>query len=944
MNPNNLQTLKKKRGNIKGQITRFENFINNFNDEYDQLKVRMAQCQRLWQEFDEVQMQIEMHEDVNGEDTNVDERAEFEDKYYQVIANANGILELNLTNSNSAQSIQQVVPHHIPGIKFPKIDLPTFTGNYLLYGNHIAWKLLKDRYHNKRLIIHNHVKAIFELPQLSRESHVSMRQLLDNFNKNLRALESLQEPVDKWDTLLIYLICSKLDNSTRREWEVVSEPLTIPSTKDFTDFLHKRCILLQTINYKKPENKSQSPSNISSFKNTKSFNHKEQSQNYFAMAACVICKQTHKITICDKFLSLSPKTRYAEAKKHKLCANCLGAGHSYQTCTTENLCMVCNKKHHVLLHFENNKSTDNPVQEKSVSAHTTFKNDEILLSTAIVFMCDSSGRYHQCKVLLDSGSQSNFITKELCEKLNLSKQTLNLAVSGLSKASLDISHKVQATIKSVHNNFQTDLSFLIPENIKLADPSCNVPSKIDALLGASIFWSLLCIGQIKLTNSQIISQKIKLGWILSGQANISVNIPSKTVCHFSINSELQKQLENFWRIEHVESSPVWSLEQKACENDFVLNHKREENGRFSVQLPLKIDSSKLGESKSMALKRFKSLEKRLRSNTELHAQYADFLDEYQTLGHMSEVHTEDPTLNYLPHTCVFRESSSTTKVRVVFDASAKTESGLSLNDALMTGPTIQQDLFSIILRFRKHQYVITADCAKMYRQVNVHDNQRHLQSILWRKNADEPLKAYTLNTVTYGTSCAPFLAVRCLHQLALENQKRNPKISNVIKEDFYVDDLISGGDTIEDVLQIKKDITGILSQGLFELRKWKSNEASIIEPNMPENNQLYFSENKETKTLGIVWNSEDDTFQYSLHAICDRKKYVTKRTILSFISKIFDPLGLIGPIIIRAKILIQQLWQLSLDWDESVPSQIYTAWKYYQDQIISRKIFQYLAM
>ncbi|XP_076384394.1 uncharacterized protein LOC143263022 [Megalopta genalis] len=114
-------------------------------------------------------------------------------------------------------------------------------------------------------------------------------------------------------------------------------------------------------------------------------------------------------------------------------------------------------------------------------------------------------------------------------------------------------------------------------------------------------------------------------------------------------------------------------------------------------------------------------------------------------------------------------SSDTTKLRVVFDGSAITSTGFSLNDTLHIGPKIQDDLFYILLRFRIHQYVITGDIEKMYRQFLVRPEDRRYQRILWR-DTDNCVKTYELNTVTFGLSAAPYLAIRCLQQVAQDEE------------------------------------------------------------------------------------------------------------------------------------------------------------------------------
>ncbi|GFX52874.1 uncharacterized protein TNCV_4791111 [Trichonephila clavipes] len=121
---------------------------------------------------------------------------------------------------------------------------------------------------------------------------------------------------------------------------------------------------------------------------------------------------------------------------------------------------------------------------------------------------------------------------------------------------------------------------------------------------------------------------------------------------------------------------------------------------------------------------------------------------------------------FLPHHGVFRPDSKTTKLRVVFNASSKTTSSLSLNGILYKGEILQHDLFSILLRFRQHTFVLTTVISKMFRQILINPGHRNLQMILWKDSVDGPVQTYKLNTVTYGTTCAPNLATRTIQQLA----------------------------------------------------------------------------------------------------------------------------------------------------------------------------------
>ncbi|XP_015373225.1 PREDICTED: uncharacterized protein LOC107168354 [Diuraphis noxia] len=201
----------------------------------------------------------------------------------------------------------------------------------------------------------------------------------------------------------------------------------------------------------------------------------------------------------------------------------------------------------------------------------------------------------------------------------------------------------------------------------------------------------------------------------------------------------------------------------------------------------------------MARCRFLSVERKLQRGDKLREAYIQFMDEYMEMGHMEKIDESEShsRVCYLPYHPVIKTSSSTTKVRVVFDASAKGSNGKSLNDILMRGPVVQGDIFTILCRFRKHSYVISADAEKMYRQVAIANEDCDMQRILWRSTPSQQLESYRLLTVTYGTTPASFLATQCLVVLADQYQTEFPDAFKAIKNDFYMDDLMTGGESKE---------------------------------------------------------------------------------------------------------------------------------------------------
>ncbi|KAK9721661.1 hypothetical protein QE152_g20775 [Popillia japonica] len=195
-------------------------------------------------------------------------------------------------------------------------------------------------------------------------------------------------------------------------------------------------------------------------------------------------------------------------------------------------------------------------------------------------------------------------------------------------------------------------------------------------------------------------------------------------------------------------------------------------------------------------------------------------------------------------------------------------------------------------RFRTYTIVLTADIAKMYRQVLLDESDSRFQRILWRNDPKPPVQTYELSTVTYGTASVSYLAIRCIYQLAQEKSLEFPVGSRISSQDFYVDDLITGCNTTEEAIDIINQTTFLLSKGGFELRKWCSNKAEIF---MNANVRTYIEslhllDKENIKTLGLLWNSQRDALLYN----APEPKFntrVTKRSILSYIASLFDPLG-----------------------------------------------------
>lgn len=840
----------------------------------------------------------------------------------------------------------------------------------------IAWNALKDRYNNKRLIVTAHFKTLFGQKLVANESAASLRNLIDTSLECIRALNSLELPTDDWDCMLVFIISQKLDAETHKQWELSLAHNNLPTLNELTTFIEKRCRSLEAVvSEVKPNYRKQT-------ENARVTNSRSSSSHHVSRGTCIKCNSSeHLIIHCVEFTDLSVSDRTDFVRKNNLCFNCLRQGHTSFKCLSSK-CRRCNRNHNTLLHYEQAKKSFNaevPMQQdvddtqstelslesaSSSSVNNLFgnkiqsSNHQILLATAMVIVETPNKQLETVRVLLDSGSQASFITERCVQRLRLNRRSISVPINGLgASAAGHASSMASFKIKScVDSAFILDLDALVlnkltgqlPTNelsvrtipkfsgITLADPQFFRPGDIDILLGADAYGKILLNGIIP---GQPTAQNTRLGWVLFGPVSTDSNVVSNVVT-INLHLELMESLRKFWTIEEIGDVSTATEEETRCEQFFRENHYRNDCGRYVVKLPFKDPMPNLGNSYQIAHKRFIQIENRLERNPIIKRQYDEFMAEYSDLGHMQLDHSPDENVGYyIPHHFVQKADSSTTKLRVVFDASCKTSNGLSLNENQLVGSKLQDDLSEILLRFRRHKVGVVADIAKMYRQVLVDPSDRKYQKILWRGDKKaEPPRQWILNTVTYGMAAAPFLAIRSLRQLALDEGANFPLASATVLSDFYVDDMITGFDNENIAVGQVKELTELLNCGGLDLRKWASNSEMVMK-SIPEEKReinsvaLELNEQNVVKTLGMFWKPSRDYFCFKINVV--RHNKVTKRTILSDISKLYDPLGLVSPTVILAKILMQRLWTSGVGWDDEIPESIAAHWREFSNTLHS---------
>ena len=621
------------------------------------------------------------------------------------------------------------------------------------------------------------------------------------------------------------------------------------------------------------------------------------------------------------------------AYSSKLCFNCLEDGHMTRDCSSKSTCKKCQKKHNTLLHPEmvDTRKTV-PFNQNTALHQSTSQFDTVVLPTAIIPVIKSDGSILKCRALLDSGAQLRMMTEDCAQRLQLKRTPASMRLNGIVSSqnissSIGIfkiqtpcvpTFEVKALVRPNLSQFLPTHSFKVQgcfqsRSINLADPEFMESRQIDLILGSDVYEHVVLDGKLQEDNRLHLRNTI-FGWVVSGKFLEQTNqVHTVTVLKTDID------LKRFWELEEVQLPQKMTEEEIQCEQHFIDTTKQAEYGRFIVKLPFKQPQRTLSDSFVQAKRRFLSLERRLTANPQLHEKYRAFIKEFMDLGHLEEIPADEvdkPSCEtyYLPHHCVFKEDSTTTKLKVVFDGSAKTSNGQSLNETLMVGAKHQPDLYSTLLRFRFHKIALSGDIAKMYHQIALDKDDKDFHRILWRDNPQEPIKHLRMTRVTYGIASSSFHSIRSLQETA--NRLSDDSLKRAILHDFYVDDYLGGAADNDSARKLVFTLIQELKRFGFELRKWTSSDSAItlsLPDNLRETAESFKILDKEyhIKTLGVRWNPNPDTFTFKVNL--DDIRTHTKRALLADISKLFDPNGWLGPIIIKYKCLLQK----SGNWDLS---------------------------
>ncbi|XP_057296268.1 uncharacterized protein LOC130625227 [Hydractinia symbiolongicarpus] len=630
---------------------------------------------------------------------------------------------------------------------------------------------------------------------------------------------------------------------------------------------------------------------------------------------CIFCEETHWSDECPKYTTISARKEIIKGR----CFSCFSPNHQSKECKKMTSCYHCgeSRRDHRSLCPQKFPSKVELSNEGTLQQRESASNP-----TNATFM--------ETRILLDCGSNRTYITKELSEKLQLKeidKETVTTYTFGCKKPKSFLSTLVELNLQKNDGKPLLIKARVVPHitgtvertpiditrrrklesNFELSDtlPTTLQTSTLGLLIGNDHYHDIVLPERKKVDNGLCLINSL-FGWILSGRisenekhtSDVSMFVMTHTTADQSF-AEIQK-MKPLDECENLEPDieALWSLETigidtKNKSESNVLQAFKEtvkmENGRYQVSWPWKED------------------EPNIPDNYELWAP-----KEYQGRVH------------YIPHHVV--ENPEKDKIRIVYDASAKTKkSNQSLNECLHRGPVILEDLAGLLMRFRTKKIGLIADIEKAFLQISIQPQDRDVTRLLWLKDINRPptkenLEEYRFTRVPFGIISSPFLlAVTVQNHL---EQNSTPEALQ-IKDDIYVDNLITGKDDQEEAKLFYHKAKEIFNDANMNLRDWKSNSEEFNE-SLPLEDKI-LEEN--TKVLGMTWKSIRDTLHIATQRFNALEAASSKRQVLTTIASIFDPLGYLSPATIEMKLFLQRLWIHGHKWDVELDNSLKDEWK-----------------
>jgi hypothetical protein len=774
-----------------------------------------------------------------------------------------------------------------------------------------ALEYFQRRFGNPELRKDALAMKLLDLEAVEVPDAAKLRHLIDDIVGATRSLEALGVKMDSFEFMVRVLMTKKIPMSCFQDFQRSYKTAEERTLKNLLTFLEEEVAIMERARTQHGKEKLQCAGLEESYEGHGSahalrVSEKVKGQGRGARGQdkgkgssskgptlCLFCQGSHATKDCAADMTLEEK--HGKLVEARVCFKCAGKRHHSRDCYSKWQCKNCEGKH--MTSMCKKKADENAkVGQAGVG----------LMRTALVQVNQGP----LTSLMADTGCSRTFIREDLAKEAKaevLREENLTIEVFGGKteqrrcqvvkvrltgvgcQGTLDVEAVCFPDLGSSGGEFS---SAVAAECYKSFGAPAHYPgqqNKVGILLGEDCYDHVVTGPTQPLTTGLKATRSI-FGWMIHGRSERAAVVK---VCKANFD------LSHFWELDHL------GIKEVDLDKEDVLYRVERKDGRYWVSWPWR-EELRPSDNKGIAEARLTRLLAKM--TPEEKAEYSWALRNLEKEGYI-EVAPDDPQgpISYLPHRPVYKEESTTTKLRIVFDASAKSKGGLSLNDSLKPGPSLLPRVMSVHLRFRRGRHAVVGDLGKAFLQIRLNETDRDVTRFLWDG------QEYRSTSVLFGATSSPGILQTVLDfhiQTLLEEGDLPADTLKQIREDLYVDDLASSLDSDEEIEQYWKKAKEAFKRASMDLRKCRTTAAGL--------KSLEEQQAPGGKVLGIPWNEETDELSVGLPT----EKMVevhTKRDVASVLGQVFDPTGLITPFLTPLKILMQDMWEAGFGWDDALP-------------------------
>ena len=799
-----------------------------------------------------------------------------------------------------------------------------------------AKNILRNKYGKMSEIVNGYVQNIMGLPVISGANPAKIHQFYEALSFNVQALETLGKlrEVNGYVRMSIDKLPGIRGDLVRMDenWQEWDFPKFVYALQGWTE---RNPVTMRSCD--KP------------WRDSNAFN-TQLDDVRLRDRGCVYCDSAdHKPHECTKVPDLNERKKIF--MKKRLCFNCAGDDHRASECRSKKTCLFCKRRHHTSICDRGN--TDN-----SMTA-TQIGDGPVVYPVVVVEVAGI-----KCRALLDSGAGSSYASAALLDRIRAKPHHSGMRkIEMMLGATSRVMEVYRIKLNSVKGNFEIEAEVtkvekpclmlidnprykkLVEKHPHLKGVTMDDNDERPRLPVHLILGNSEC-PRISTTEPQRVGGEwdpvanyTKLGWTITS--------PGKEIDTTSmlLTQTSRVDYEDLCKLDVLGLADSPSGDQGVVYDEFKEQLRRSDEGWYETGLPWKGNHTPLPNNKEGSLRRLASLVRKLEKNGTIE-DYNAVIQEQLTEGIVERApNSVEGREFYIPHKGVVRETAESTKLRIVYDASARAWDGApSLNECLNTGPPLQNQLWSVLIRGRFNPVAITGDIKKAFLQVRIRSEERDALRFHWINTETKEIETLRFTRALFGLGPSPFLLGGVIEQHLDTWTPKKPDVVSEIKKNLYVDDLISGGTTVSKAREMKQAATEIFADAAFELHKWHSSvpelESAETDLNADQTfakQQLGGSKGGESSMLGLKWNKLSDVLSVTVPT---EKAENTKRGILAKVARIYDPLGVASPLTLCGKLLYRDACNLRIGWDEQLPSDLADKWAKWESRAPERITFK----